>query len=622
MSSYLFICSIGPVQGFIAAARSSRDLAYGSWLLSELAKAAAKALYEKRARLLIFPAPEHPDEDLKPGSPLNVSNRVLAVIEGEPKDWAEVARNAVVERLQGEMQHAFKHAERKWNLIFPEIVHKRTRQQMEDLLEMYWAAAPYLERTEEAYSKARERALRTLDLRKNTRDFEPWEGIPGLPKSVLDGFREAVVVVKGPSNRDSAKVKRYENRPDMIQVLEEQVPILREGEALSGVDLFKRLGGYAFKPPKTDYDGVPSTSDVAAQPLIVRIGKNRAKQWQQRVIQRLREQEVADDQAKSETLGVYFFVDRAADLITGEEKYERQRRFRQVFEQDWELELGKDTPRPHPYYALLAADGDSMGALIDDQDSEEEHRNLSQKLSVFAQTAETIIRYHQGYPIYTGGDDVRALLPLHTVLDALEALDQAFGKAMQDFAHPHTGKPPTLSGGLVITHHLTPLEDVLATAREAEAYAKEKPGKHGLTVVLLRRGGEVVRVRDTWSALVEHIRFWAALRQRSLFPRGLPYDLQQLAEFLKPTDLPSEGYQAEVKRVFKQKRERKDEAAWEALAHEVSARFQSDRRKHPARLLLQIAYEMRLALEVAKARDIAKADAYSLTDEKVEEAAA
>ena len=33
---YLFVCSIGPVQDFIATARKSRDLWFGSWLLSEL----------------------------------------------------------------------------------------------------------------------------------------------------------------------------------------------------------------------------------------------------------------------------------------------------------------------------------------------------------------------------------------------------------------------------------------------------------------------------------------------------------------------------------------------------------------------------------------------------------
>ena len=613
----LFICAIGPVQAFIAAARSSRDLAYGSWLLSELAKAAAKALHERGAEL-IFPAPESPDEALEPASPLNVSNRVLAVVEGEPKDWAKTARKAVIARLQTEIRAAFKNAEENLELTFSEFIHEHTQQQMADLLKMYWGAAPY---PEGGYPQARKQALWTLEMRKNTRDFGPWEGIPGLPKSALDGFREAVVVVTGANNQNSAKVKRY-RKHSHIQVREEKPPLLREGEALSGVDLFKRLGGYAFKPPKTVYDGVSSTSDVAAWPLIVGVGEDKAEQWHQRVIQRLREQEVAKEQAKSETLGVYFFVDRAADLITGEGKYERQRQFRQVFEQDWDSVLGKETPHPHPYYALLVADGDSMGTLIDAQKSEEKHRILSRKMAAFARKAASIVVKHQGYPIYTGGDDVLALLPLHTMLDALAELDQAFGETMQGFVHPNTDGPPTLSGGLVIAHHLTPLEDVLATAREAEAYAKEKPGKHGLTMVLLRRGGEVVRVRDTWPDLVRHIRFWAALGQRNVFPRGLPYDLQQLAEFLEPTGLPSEGYQAEVKRVFKQKRERKDEAAWEVLEREVNAHFRAARGKHPARLLLQMAYEMRLALEVAKARDIAQREPYPLQQQEAKEAAA
>jgi hypothetical protein len=37
----LLLITIGPVQEFIAAARRSRDLWFGSWLLSELSKAAA-----------------------------------------------------------------------------------------------------------------------------------------------------------------------------------------------------------------------------------------------------------------------------------------------------------------------------------------------------------------------------------------------------------------------------------------------------------------------------------------------------------------------------------------------------------------------------------------------------
>ena len=55
---YLFQVSIGPVQDFIASARRTRDLKFGSELLSELSKAAAKQISEKCGiESLIFPAP-------------------------------------------------------------------------------------------------------------------------------------------------------------------------------------------------------------------------------------------------------------------------------------------------------------------------------------------------------------------------------------------------------------------------------------------------------------------------------------------------------------------------------------------------------------------------------------
>jgi CRISPR-associated protein Cmr2 len=42
MTDYLLALSIGPVQNFIAAARRTRDLWFGSHVLSEISKAAAR----------------------------------------------------------------------------------------------------------------------------------------------------------------------------------------------------------------------------------------------------------------------------------------------------------------------------------------------------------------------------------------------------------------------------------------------------------------------------------------------------------------------------------------------------------------------------------------------------
>lgn len=62
MTQYVLTLSIGPVQGFIASARRSRDLWSGSWLLSEMAKAAAKSLFEAGAQM-VFPFVDEATKD-------------------------------------------------------------------------------------------------------------------------------------------------------------------------------------------------------------------------------------------------------------------------------------------------------------------------------------------------------------------------------------------------------------------------------------------------------------------------------------------------------------------------------------------------------------------------------
>ncbi len=52
--SYLVEIALGPVQGFIAAGRNTRDLAFGSWMLQDMARHVAHEL-KNRGFMLIFP---------------------------------------------------------------------------------------------------------------------------------------------------------------------------------------------------------------------------------------------------------------------------------------------------------------------------------------------------------------------------------------------------------------------------------------------------------------------------------------------------------------------------------------------------------------------------------------
>ncbi len=98
--SHLLAISVGPVQGFIAAARRTRDLWFGSYLLSEISRAVAKAI-ENQGGQLIFPASSDAD---------NVANVILAELGsgGDPKEVAANAKKAA--RSDGEAGSPKKHA--------------------------------------------------------------------------------------------------------------------------------------------------------------------------------------------------------------------------------------------------------------------------------------------------------------------------------------------------------------------------------------------------------------------------------------------------------------------------------------------------------------------------------
>ena len=83
MNRYILIQSIGPVQGFIAAARRNRDLWCGSWLLSEIAKAAALHLLRNKAEL-IFPA--ETDEKKLTDKNFSVGNKIQACVTAADSD--------------------------------------------------------------------------------------------------------------------------------------------------------------------------------------------------------------------------------------------------------------------------------------------------------------------------------------------------------------------------------------------------------------------------------------------------------------------------------------------------------------------------------------------------------
>lgn len=548
-TSWLLQISVGPVQEFIAAARRTRDLWFGSFMLSEISKAAAKAVKDARAEL-IFPAPNVPDKDLEPDSDLNVANVILAQASGDDRAMnalAEKAREAAVARFKEFAAEAYEKAGR-W------IEEKRWERQIEDVIEFY-AAWTELGTEEGAYKAARQKVARLLAARKNLRDFLPHEGESGVPKSSLDGLRESVF-------RDG--------KVPAIPGLR-----LKEGEALDSVGLIKRIAGD---------ERFPSVSRVAVDPWV-----RGAKEETLRELRPHCEALVkagAISRVKGYTAfpyeGTAVMLSRHAAMLAEREDGDKEGAKAACKAIAEILSRLRPQDRPQePYFALLVADGDRMGAAISEIKNMKGHQDFSKTLSEFAGKAQKVIKDFHGVCVYTGGDDVLAFLPLDTCLGCARELHEAFGELLKDYKSSKDHRSPTLSVGLSIGHAMEDLEDLLEFGRGAEKVAKkgirdeaadQGVDRNGLAVVVRSRGSGAVAVREQWRcrdkegredtlaladvSLDERLQYWARLFSDGAIPNKFPYELRENAAFYREWeagDVLKSAARDDMKRIFRRK---------------------------------------------------------------------
>ncbi len=517
---YLFSLSLGPAQEFIAAARRTRDLWFSSWLLSELSKAAAKEIGKER---LIFPSVSD-DRELEPGSEFNVANKILAKVDDDPQRLGEGVKAAVRNRLNEIREEAFR------DLPAGSCNLDKAKAQIDDLPEIYWAAVPL----DGDYAQARRLIETLLAARKRTRDFGPtdkWRGNEW--KSALDGLRESVIL----------KTAALEKRG------------VKKTETLCGVGLLKRLG-------KRDVR-FWSAPHIAALPLIISLSQNHraAVEKYSEALNGLDINEDAFhplDNSPSQVFpydGHILFEEQLKEFFDESQK-DKLRQAKVALKQL--LREIADGKSPSPYYAILHADGDRMGEVIDAQDTEEEHKELSRALSQFAGEARKIVSEHHGSMIYAGGDDALALVPLSTVIQCARQLADAFRDKLRDFKNTK-GESPTLSIGVGVSHQMEPLEDALNLARAAEEEAKRYDGKNALCIKVSKRSGTVTTVVDHWGALDERLKLFTSFHQNDEVPDGAAYELRRLADDFKdfPREHKAEAYKKEATRILSRKRSKR-----------------------------------------------------------------
>lgn len=541
--SYLVAVAFGPVQSMIGAARRTRDLWCGSWLLSEAARAAARVLHVHERGCLIFPAPNRPDEELapqeQPEGTANISNILraeLSITDAEAvRALCADAKRAAAARLVDLGETARRRVavrEGVWNA------------QIEDILECYAAWVP----SEAGYREASRNLGTTLAARKATRNFCPSRppASEGLPKSSLDGALETVLP-KGLGDHDRRRLG------------------LSENEQLDALGVMKRLAG--------NVEQFTAYSRVAADPWIESL--EQAQQEQLRAAyEPLVSMQIAS-RVQGNT-GTYRPLPYDAQLLYSS-RLERElsrtddanekaalKELRRVL-----LDLVRHAGQPVPYAAILKADGDRMGHFLSKAHSAEQSRSISRALHGFASEVRDVVRQHRGHAIYAGGDDVLALVPLPQSMACAEALADRFRASLECVsrelnASTGEGDKPTLSVGLGIGHFMEPLGALRARAEAAEKLAKgndaDRP-RNALAVVLgVRSGGEHnVRLRWNDSAGLQDLQAMAdAFRARRL-PSRIAYELrgidQRLAWLREDDSREAKGMRAaEVRRLLERAR--------------------------------------------------------------------
>lgn len=476
--SFLVAIAVGPVQDFIAAARRTRDLWYGSHLLSQVSKAVAQELHDAGAEL-IFPASEDLAEDLRESSKFAVVNKLLAIVDRDERGVSDLICD-VESRIKAtyltDLLRVVKPSANK----AAEIDYDLAEQQLRHIVEFYAAWLPH---DEGNYPERRLEVEELLSGRKALRDFAPNPGRAGYPKSSLDGNRETVI-------------RRLHPDQHFIKVNEE----------LDGIGIIKR---FSVGSPRFE-----STHDVAAQPLTDRLGRDKLPAF-----------EAFKDFLKAHKVSG-----------TGEFLYRGEPAF-----QEYQVELMPEksaefkklrldlvsAPRA-PYYALMLADGDSMGAALRNLRSPGEHRQFSRALSVFSKEAAKVIEENEGEPIYTGGDDVLGLLPLHKSLIAAWAVREAFQRAVKDL---DLEVKPTFSAGLAVAHAMENLSAVREQAKRAERLAKGVPGKDALAIIISPRSGADVAAAGKWdqlAPLLDRIVDLYRRKGRDRLSPGFAYELRNL----------------------------------------------------------------------------------------------
>lgn len=529
---YWLSFSLGPVQSFIATARTTRDLWTGSYILSWLTAHAAKAAYESKGEFLEqdiernsifrFIAEKHPDDWgalLTPTLP----NRFNFEVNSDNVDaLSESMKRAVMIEWQKIADAVRAFLGKPWNTIDPNW-DKQWDEQIENCWDIRVSVLP-LSANDVAIAKnfgfkakkqlqpfdssspddpvmsdARIFLLSRLDAaNKQIRYYPPHEPDDcHRPKCALCGERSQQIP-QGSRRWDEAAKNTAERGEG-----------LTPKDRFCAVELVKRFAWAHYFSTEACFNCDPRQRHIGDTYTIA------ASDW----IARILRDGQSEPENKHECYSmVTSWIHNAENVViscSSQDESERSQRWNGAWlswkyrndnpdknefgscpEPVWTKleELRARSKKiglskfPPSYYAIITLDGDKMGEKLRDADSER-RKEISKALTTFASNeVPEIIQNHLGQLIYAGGDDVLAMLPREKALQCALALNQCFHRDLPDF---------TVSVGIAVVHVKHNLRDALHIARQAEHRAKDS-GRNRIALSIVKRSSEPETAILSW----------------------------------------------------------------------------------------------------------------------------
>ncbi|WP_305908587.1 type III-B CRISPR-associated protein Cas10/Cmr2 [Methylomarinum sp. Ch1-1] len=510
MTAQYFHFTLGPVQGFVAQARRTRDFWAGSFLLSWLSAVAMQAV-QKQGGEIIFP---------------KVSDSYL--------DWLEQKGKGTPPQ-QGCVPNRFKGGLAKVPTDFkPELVTNSIQKAWEALANLVWqrdlADAPSI--TREIWDRQiksfweiswalsdNEIESNLLDRRKNWRTYLP-PAEAGVKCMMMDGWQEL-------SGIDTPNAKGLKLFWDQLRQTGKHgmKTDLRDSEYLCAIAFIKRRFARYFEelvePMPVDWmlhgwkvnSAVPSVAYMAAAPWLAQMIRyapenklqffhDAAKKLTQSYGEYDTQLDCIDSVLMQRKDSKLFWNTKSLDgnvffesALDNKNIYEDREQARKVKEalSDLRRSVNEQNLEPvSPFYAVLMMDGDSLGSHMSDPDKQQ---NISKGLEKFTNGVQAIVDEYSGFLIYAGGDDVLALLPLEWALNCAKALREHYLKCFAAWDDIDT----TLSGAIEYAHIRMPLGKVLSDAHHLlDDIAKEQTGRDAIAVRVWKPGGQHLQWAMPW----------------------------------------------------------------------------------------------------------------------------